>query len=187
MNLRMAYRICFALLTVVVGCGSPATSTDDNVSVAELTARMDNKPEPAKPTPAATPQPAREEPASQSAELNTSAGEATTLSPDARPASERPQVQSRGYFGAISSANRNIRQRMDDVAWQKSVQLFEAEMGRKPRNTEEFLERVRREGTPLPEIPPGYRYVYVPEEGQFGELYAEAVEQPQGDSASADR
>ena len=73
---------------------------------------------------------------------------------DAKKASERAPLKSNPstYLGAISAANRNVRLMADDLPWKKSVQLFEAEQGRKPRDTKEFLDRVRSEGTKLPDI-----------------------------------
>lgn len=113
---------------------------------------------------------------------NTSATNTTTARgnvppPGSKRAGERPPVRSGGYVGAIARANRNIRTRLDDLPWKKSVQLFEAEMGHKPRDTKEFLERINRERTPLPDIPDGFTYLYLPDEGQFGELWQVPVEE----------
>jgi hypothetical protein len=76
-----------------------------------------------------------------------------------------------GYYGAIAAAHRSIRDRLDDIAWKKSVQFYQATNGNLPRNTEEFLKLVQSEGTPLPEIEEGNEYEYDPSEGQFGTLY----------------
>jgi len=113
----------------------------------------------------------------------------SALPPGSKPASERPPLKSnpRTYWGAIASANRNIRTRLDDLPWKKSVQLFQAEKGYKPRDTKEFLERVRGEGTPLPEIPQGFAYLYLPDEGQFGELYQVPLDQMPGQQPEAER
>jgi hypothetical protein len=80
------------------------------------------------------------------------------------------------YWGAIASANRSVRQRVTDFSWQTSMKLFKAENERLPRDTKEFMERIRGEGTPLPDLPDGYTYLYVPDEGQFGELYQVPLE-----------
>jgi hypothetical protein len=100
----------------------------------------------------------------------------------AQKASDRPPLQTQGgYAGAVFGANRTIRIMADDLAWKKSVQLFEAEHGRKPKDTQEFMDRIRSEGTPLPSIEPGTKYLYMPNEGQFGELYQVPIDAPAGD------
>jgi hypothetical protein len=99
----------------------------------------------------------------------------------AQKASDRPPLQTQGgYAGAVFGANRTIRIMADDLAWKKSVQLFEAEHGRKPKDTQEFMERIRSEGTPLPSIEPGTKYLDMPDEGQFGELYQVPADAPEG-------
>jgi hypothetical protein len=167
------------LLAVSFGCGSPSSggSGGQNVSMEELTKQLQKQsgaaaPKPATPMTPATPA----APANAVAEGRTEQGAIETATvdvpADAKKASDKgPQRTQGGYMGAVIGANRNIREALSDVSWQKSVQLYEASNGHKPRNTQEFLELVRGEGTPLPEIPQGMTYLYVPEEGQFGQLY----------------
>jgi hypothetical protein len=194
MNKRIEYCLCtVVLLATALGCGPTVdSSNDDNISITELTTQMDKKPKPAAAAPAA-PAPTASD-AATAASDNAAPGaraeppdddDRDSAPADAQVAGERPAVRSTGYVGAIASANRNVRQRLDSVAWQKSVQLFEAEKGYKPRTTEEFLERVRSEGTPIPEIPPGHTYLYVPEEGQFGELYQVLIGETPSDAPAA--
>jgi hypothetical protein len=138
----------------------------------ELTAKLQGKPATATAAPA---------PDATAAASNQTASDADSEparvpngdGPIAKQASDRGPLQSRpGTYGhALASSNRNMRTMLDDVSWKKSVQLFEAEKGYKPRTTQEFMERVQSEGTPLPHIEPGTMYYYVPDEGQFGQLY----------------
>lgn len=49
-----------------------------------------------------------------------------------------------------------------------ALQLFEAEHGRKPESHEEFWrEIIEKNGIRLPQLPPGHRYVYDPQQGQL--------------------
>jgi hypothetical protein len=50
----------------------------------------------------------------------------------------------------------------------KTMQLFEATEGRKPRDHEEFMQRIIKEGMiKLPDLPEGDRYVYDPKRGEL--------------------
>lgn len=50
----------------------------------------------------------------------------------------------------------------------QALQLFEAEHGRKPQSHEEFWrEIIEKNGIRLPNLPPGHRYVYDPQQGQL--------------------
>lgn len=60
----------------------------------------------------------------------------------------------------------------------QALQLFQAEHGRRPESHEEFWrEIIEKNGIRLPSLPPGHRYVYVPEAGEL------MVEVPEGASA----
>lgn len=176
--------VWIALLSAMtMGCGSSSNSGSggQNVSVEELAKQLQgNSPAPAPKPPAPTIAATSRESAEQPAVETRSSEE---VPPDAKRASDKgpPRTQG-GYMGAVIGANRNIREALSDVSWQKSVQLYEASNGYKPRNTQEFLELVRGEGTPLPEIPQGMAYLYVPEEGQFGQLYQVPADQASGDT-----
>lgn len=186
MNVRNRILVCSFVATafcVSAGCDT-STSTGASgggQSMEELAAKLQGK-KPAAAAPASAP--AAEAEANNNAAAPTgretaATAPAGTVPDDAKKASERAPLKSNPstYLGAISSANRNIRTMLDDVSWKKSVELFEAEHGRKPRDTKEFLERVRGEGTPLPQIARDHTYLYVPEEGQFGELYSVPIDQ----------
>jgi hypothetical protein len=172
-------------LAVFVGCDSSTTGSDaGGQSMEQLAAKLQGKTDSPAPVDAA-PAPSRDEVAAN--ETTDAAGQGAAAGPNAVPAgakqaSDRGPVRSRSgtYFGAISSANRNIRNRLDDLPWKDSVRLFQAEMGYKPRNTKEFMERIERDGVRLPDIPPDSTYLYVPEDGQFGELYQVPIDQGQG-------
>jgi hypothetical protein len=172
---------CGYILIAAVGCGSSGGSDLESMPETELLSDVLTQPAQALPAAAVSQ-------GGVAADGNTGTGvaaapvarpaENAAVPPGSRPASERPALRSdpNTYLGAIAAANRNIRTRLDDLPWKKSVELYQAEKGYKPRNTKDFLERVRSEGTPLPEIPPGYTYLYVPDEGQFGELYQVPLE-----------
>jgi hypothetical protein len=173
-----------AALVAIAGCDSSTTSASaSGPSMEDLAAKLQGKPPEAAAAPAAAPAPGADAVASDKSATpptgDERAASTSVVPPDAKVASDRGPVKSRPgtYFGAISAANRNIRTRLDDLPWKESVKLFEAEKGYKPRNTQEFLERVRGEGTPLPDIDPGTTYLYVPDEGQFGELYAVPIDE----------
>jgi hypothetical protein len=179
---RLQTLICvllFAPLFIAAGCDStaPNPTTAGGPSIEELAAKMQGKKPEAAPT-ASAPQTAAN-PAENTdsrapvAAAPTKTGEVnyTTTASDRGPAATQG-----GYGGAIIAANRTMRTALDDIAWKKSVQLFEAEHGRKPRDTKEFLERVKGEGTPLPGVPDGFTYHYIPDEGQFGQLYQVPIE-----------
>lgn len=56
-----------------------------------------------------------------------------------------------------------------------ALQLYEATNGRKPKSHEEFMQEIIQfNQIPLPELPPGQRYVYDPEQGEL------MVEKPGG-------
>ena len=175
------------LLAMSVGCGGPSSGggSGSNVSVEDLAKQLQGKSPSAAAAKSSSPAPAASTPAEQpaasregEAERDPRQAASTEVPSDAKRASDKgPQRTQGGYMGAVIGANRNIREVLSDVSWQKSVQLYEASNGRKPRNTEEFLSLVRGEGTPLPEIPQGMTYLYVPEEGQFGQLYQVPADQ----------
>jgi hypothetical protein len=175
--------IWWALVLAVpfaAGCESSADSGGDRgPSVQELTAQIEAKNKAA--TPAADPQESDTAMAANDASTqNVTGGPAI-----AQKAGDPPPVRTQGgYFGAISGANRNIRLMVNDLPWKESVKLFEAEHGHKPRDTKEFMERIRREGTPLPDVAEGTTYLYVPEEGQFGELYQVPIDSPAAKAAA---
>jgi len=50
----------------------------------------------------------------------------------------------------------------------QALQLFQAEHGRRPESHEEFWrEIIEKNGIRLPTLPPGHKYVYVPEAGEL--------------------
>jgi hypothetical protein len=167
---HLSWFCALASLGAAVGCGSSSSATGGAAggpSMEELTAKLQSKQAAATSTPATATNPSAGDAGGEPARVSNGDG------PIAKEASDRGPLQSRPgtYAHALASSNRNMRTMLDDVAWQKSVQLFEAEKGYKPRTTQEFMERVRSEGTPLPIIEPGTMYYYVPNEGQFGQLY----------------
>jgi hypothetical protein len=168
MQATMKLLALLAAVAIVAGCDSSRSSSGPS-NMDALAARLD-KPEPvAQPQPQPEPQP---QPPPQ---------------PEPQPAQvvEKHNVEdvdtsnhTGGYYGAIAAANRSVRDRLDDIAWKKSVQLYQATNGRLPKNTEEFLNLVQSEGTPLPPIEEGNKYEYDPSEGQFGTLYEVAPATP---------
>jgi hypothetical protein len=162
------------MLPFAAGCESSVDTGGAGPTVEQLTAEMQKSKKEAAPAAAA--------------ETETDDVAASRAEPAiAQKASDRPQLQTQGgYAGAVFGASRSIRITADDLAWKKSVQLFEAEHGRKPKDTEEFMERIKREGTPLPDIEPGTKYFYNPQEGQFGELYQVPIDAPAGEAPAGD-
>jgi hypothetical protein len=185
MSLSIHRSVGILLLIGAVGCDSASDSAGGgkSVSMTELADKLNPQAKPSVPASAAAAPPATPEVAGRGRPEPDAMSQAP---PDAKKASDKGPVHTQGgYAGAIVAANRNIRERLSDVAWKKSVELFAAEKGYKPRDTKEFLERVRSEGTPLPEIPMGFTYLYVPNEGQFGELYQVPIEDTQSQQPSA--
>ncbi len=178
----------FVAVLSVVGCESSSDSGGGgNMSMQELSAKIEGKPAAAEAASATTASPASSETPAPAGAATTEpatqvAADANTIPADAKRASDQGvQHTQGGYMGAVIGANRSIRQRVADLSWQKSVQLYEATNGHKPRNTQEFVEHMRGERTPLPELEPGYTYLYIPDEGQFGELYSVPInEAPAG-------
>jgi hypothetical protein len=181
------YLMVLAMVVALTGCGPEGTG--GNTEMDRMAAAVDKpKPAPAEAQHAQAVPPAR--PASQPAAQPTPpAAPPQQTAAQATPASgqvagkvnveETHQLKPDGsYMGAIMAANRSIRNRLDDIAWKKSVQFYEATNGHLPKNTEEFLNLVQSEGTPLPEIDEGLEYEYDPSEGQFGTLYEVTPTQP---------
>lgn len=175
-------------LVAMTGCDSSATGgSAGGPSMEQLAAKLPGKTD----TPAATAaadastagQVANDESMS-AAGRGAAAADPSVVPPDAKKASDRGPVASRSgtYLGAISAANRNIRNRLDDLPWKDSVRLFQAEMGYKPKDTKEFMERINRDGVQLPDIPAGTTYLYVPDDGQFGELYQVPIDEGKGET-----
>lgn len=158
MNQTIQYAAWAAiLLAALAGCG-PSGDTGGNTEMDRMAAALDKpKPVPAETKPAEPPPPAQ--PQAQPIATKVDVEKTHQLNPDG------------SYMGAIMAGNRSIRNRLDDFAWKKSVQFYQATNGNLPRNTQEFLTLVQSEGTPLPEIEEGHVYEYDPSEGQFGTLY----------------
>jgi hypothetical protein len=160
MKAHVYYLMALAMIAFATGCGTE--STGGNTEMDRMAAEL-NKP---KPAPAET-KPVEPEPEPEPVAEKVNVEETRQLNPDGT------------YMGAIMAANRSMRNQLDDVAWKKSVQFYQATNDHLPRNTEEFIALVQSEGTPLPEIEEGHDYEYDPSEGQFGTLY-EVTPAPQG-------
>jgi hypothetical protein len=87
----------------------------------------------------------------------------------------RPGVGEGGYYTAIVGARRHILNKVDSLAWKQAVQHFKATEGRKPKDHDEFMNKIV---IPL-EIDLGYKeenqeFIYDPSaesEGDLGVLY----------------
>jgi hypothetical protein len=181
-----AWLVVLFIFACVGGCeSSNDTGADAGPTIEQLTAQSQAKNKEASSTDGTT----ADEKTTSSTDSRT---DATAQSGNAEPAiaqkaSERPPQRSSSgtYAGAVFGASRSIRIAADDLAWKKSVQLFEAEHGRKPKDTKEFMERIKSEGTRLPDIEPGTEYFYQPAEGQFGELYQVPIGETPSDAPSS--
>lgn len=168
MNKHIQRTAWAAMLLLTAGCigssdsGGGSDMDDLARSVEQSQAAANNEPKPAETQPETQPEP-------KHAARKVDVEKTHQLKPDG------------SYMGAIMAANRSIRNKLDDIAWKKSVQLYQARNGHLPRNTEEFLNLVQSEGTPLPEIEEGHEFEYDPSEGQFGTLYeVTPAQQPRG-------
>jgi hypothetical protein len=184
-----AWLVVLSILACAGGCESSTDSGPDaGPTIEQLTAQSQAKNKEASPTDGSN---SDEKAASGPDSPQDATAQAGSAEPAiAQKASERPPQRSSSgtYAGAVFGASRSIRIAADDLAWKKSVQLFEAEHGRKPKDTKEFMERIKSEGTPLPDIEPGTTYFYQPAEGQFGELYQVPIgETPDNPPASAEQ
>ncbi len=98
-----------------------------------------------------------------------------TTPPQAAPKTRRANesaAEPGGYLSAIAHAHRSVRTKTDNWAWMQAVTHFKATEGRMPRSHEEFMSGVIKAfDILLPELEQGEEYLYVPDEGQFGELY----------------
>lgn len=136
-----------------------------------------NQPEPAaaattannaQPGGTATPQPAAPATSSPAASTGPSSQPGTNVQPAA------PGVTGKGNYqpGLITTPVRayfQVKERLVfDVQIPHAMQLFEAENGYKPRSHEEFMEKIiKANNLVLPELPPGHRYVYDPQQGEL--------------------
>lgn len=92
----------------------------------------------------------------------------TTVQPAA------PGVTGKGNYqpGLITTPVRvyfRVQERLIfEVQIPHAMQLFEAENGYKPRSHEEFMEKIiKANNLELPDLPPGHRYVYDPQQGEL--------------------
>jgi hypothetical protein len=77
-----------------------------------------------------------------------------------------------GYYSAIVGAHRHITTRVDDLAWKQAIQHYKATNGNMPKDHAEFMSGVIDGfGIALPPLEEGEEYLWIPDEGQFGELY----------------
>jgi hypothetical protein len=69
------------------------------------------------------------------------------------------------------------------------MKLYNASNGHLPQTTKEFLDYVRNEGTPLPELPNGMTYLYDPKGGEadYGELWQVPIDQMPEEAPSSGR
>lgn len=164
-------------LLIAVGCGDSTTS-DGPSEMDRMAQRLDAANDAAKEEsqPQAPSRPAPSQPADSTPPAESST--APPAQPDQTSAQSGDQSsgpaeeQSGGYLSSIAMAHRSIRTRVDDLAWKQAVSHYKAINGHTPRTHEEFMTGVI-EGfdIPLPELEPDEKYVYEPDEGQFGELY----------------
>lgn len=72
----------------------------------------------------------------------------------------------------------NTRERaVFDIQIPHALNLFKALEGRVPKTHEEFMQKiVQANGIQLPELKPGMKYRYRPEQGEAGELWVEPAE-----------
>ena len=162
---RIAYFGLVVMGLVFSGCSEPADSGAPQ-DMDDL-ARMLDPPKQETPPPP----PAESEPPPPS-RIAESEPAPPRENPQAGSADETAQQEPGGYLSSIAMAHRSIRTRVDDLAWKQAVSHFKANQGRNPRSHEEFMSGVIEAlRIPLPELEPDEQYLYVPEEGQFGELY----------------
>jgi hypothetical protein len=84
----------------------------------------------------------------------------------------RGDIGEGGYLVAIGGARRHVLNKLDDIAWTQSVQHFQAEHGRLPKDHAEFMSMiVEPQGIELGYIEEGQEFLYDPNEGQWGALY----------------
>jgi hypothetical protein len=114
-----------------------------------------------------------------------------------QPAAERPrQVAGRpgvgqgGYFTAIVGARRHVLNKVESWAWKQAVNSFRATEGRKPKDHDEFMNKIVIPlGIDLGYIEENQEFFYDPNaesEGDFGVLYVvEKVSEPEEAAAEA--
>lgn len=74
-----------------------------------------------------------------------------------------------GIITTPISANFSLKQQLIfDFQIPKALELFEQLRNRKPRSHQEFMQEIiLKSNIRLPTLPPHYRYIYDPEEGEF--------------------
>lgn len=65
-----------------------------------------------------------------------------TPPPDGRRVAGRERVGEGGYFTAIVGARRHVLNTVEGLAWKQAVQHFKATEGRKPKDHEEFMQKI---------------------------------------------
>jgi hypothetical protein len=149
-----------AIAIGVAGCDSPSGATG-GTSMNEVA------------TTATAQQEAERQKVEADRKAKESADAAAKAAADAQPRKAgRPKVkEGGGYFTAIVGARRKILNETDRWAWIQAVQHFQAREGRLPKDHAEFMKEIESLEINLGYKEPDEEFLYVPEEGDFGELY----------------
>jgi hypothetical protein len=174
--------IVILLAVAAIGCGSSSKSGGGGTSMDAMAAQLDAQN-------AARKKQEEAAAAKAAAEQQAAAAQAaqTPVEPEKKSAG-RGKVQFGGYFGAIAGARRHIMNQSESWAWKQAVSHFKATEGRKPKDHDEFMNKIV---IPLG-IDLGFKeedeeFLYDPNgesDGDFGQLYVVKKETPPADASS---
>ncbi len=93
---------------------------------------------------------------------------------DPRPFTARDPIRARrpregDYLGAVSATRFYVKYQTIINSIHHALQLHHAEFGEYPSSHDEFMEKIIGwNNFPLPELPAGQEYIFVPEEAELG-------------------
>ncbi len=169
---------CFIIGALVgaVGCGSSGGggSTSGGASMDAVSAQADAQAAARKQQDqAAAAAKAAEEKKAADAQAAQAARDAAAA--EKKAVGSRPAMEPGGYYSAIAGAHRHVMNVVDSLSWIQGVRSFKAEVGRKPKNNDEFMKVVvTKYELQLPRIEEDEEYLYDPNgetDGDFGQLY----------------
>lgn len=122
-------------VAAATGCDSGgSTGSGGGASMDEMAAAVDRR--------ASSSQSAADANAQQPAEPVDAAAGTEGSPPDGRRVAGRERVGEGGYFTAIVGARRHVLNTVEGLAWKQGVQHFRATEGRKPKDHEEFMQKI---------------------------------------------
>lgn len=184
MSMRLSFAILGLAALAVAGCGDsysdPLQAPKRQVNTEQYGIVVGD---PVESRPAqATPK--KEAPKQQKTAEGADGGQAKAASKEAEKPAEKPKEmvrqeakagvgeKGRGYGGGIITEPVHVyfhaRERITFDQVKHNLDLYKALNGSAPKTTEEFMDKViKANGTKLPELPPGYRYIYDPVKEQL--------------------